>query len=223
MAKKNILQVVGAIVLVLNASVPMALDVRGVSPQWPWQYHALIGFVAFVIFIGWIIWDKQRRINELVSGDNVEVCILPNINHHKSPWYLLKPDRSISIILGLQIINHSENRKVYINKANFVLKRCGFSFRKSELFSIPVEVQSAQSSQDDRLMDIEIEPQSKTDVYPILVHSAIPTIRPFPRKSKLILRLIMIGLNRETEHDVETFIDNPKSIPEGDYSDQEKK
>lgn len=47
-----------------NVAGPLILDAQSVIPAWPWQYHALIGFVCFIIVMGWIIYDKQRKIND---------------------------------------------------------------------------------------------------------------------------------------------------------------
>lgn len=46
----------------LNVAIPLMLNARGIWPEWPWQYHALIGFVGFVAVVVWIIYDKQRKI-----------------------------------------------------------------------------------------------------------------------------------------------------------------
>ncbi len=42
-----------------NVAIPMVLDAQGLFPNWPYQYYTLIGFLAFVIFVGWIIFSKQ--------------------------------------------------------------------------------------------------------------------------------------------------------------------
>ena len=63
MGRKAIVQIGGAIVSGLNAAIPMTLNVRGLFPDWPWQYHAIIGFLAFAFFMAWIIRDKQREID----------------------------------------------------------------------------------------------------------------------------------------------------------------
>lgn len=68
MGKKAIFQTVGAVMLGLNVAVPMVLDARGLFPHWNWQYHVLIGFIAFCVFIGWIIFSKQSQINKYESG-----------------------------------------------------------------------------------------------------------------------------------------------------------
>jgi len=65
MGKRAILQSVLAMILGLNVAAPMVLDVQGIAPQWPWQYHALVGFVVFVVMMIWVIFEKQGRINKL--------------------------------------------------------------------------------------------------------------------------------------------------------------
>jgi hypothetical protein len=58
----------------------MDFDAQSAFPQWQWQYHALIGFVVFVIYIGWIIWGKQSIINE---GRRIrpEITVTPSIEN----------------------------------------------------------------------------------------------------------------------------------------------
>uniref|UniRef100_A0A6M3L1Y4 Uncharacterized protein n=1 Tax=viral metagenome TaxID=1070528 RepID=A0A6M3L1Y4_9ZZZZ len=68
MQRKNIIQVGLAVLAGLNVAAPLVLDAQSIAPDWSWQYHALIGFVVFVIVIGWIIWGQRATINELKSG-----------------------------------------------------------------------------------------------------------------------------------------------------------
>lgn len=68
MGKKAIVQTVVAILLGFDVAVPMYLNARGLFPGWIWQYHALIGFFAFVGFMIWIILEKQRTINKLLDS-----------------------------------------------------------------------------------------------------------------------------------------------------------
>jgi len=68
MGRKAIIQTGGAILLGCNVAIPMVLDAQGLFPNWPYQYHELIGFLVFAIFVGWIIYSKQSHINRLESG-----------------------------------------------------------------------------------------------------------------------------------------------------------
>ena len=68
MGKKAIFQAVGAVLLGLNAAIPIFLDAKDLFPHWPMQYHSLLGFIAFCFFIGWIIYSKQRQIDKDESG-----------------------------------------------------------------------------------------------------------------------------------------------------------
>ena len=68
MGKKAVFQAVGSIMLGSNVAIPMYLDAQGLFPNWPYQYHELFGFLAFALFVGWIIFSKQSHINKLESG-----------------------------------------------------------------------------------------------------------------------------------------------------------
>ena len=65
---KIILQVGLAIVSALNVAVPLILDAKSIFPTWSWQYHALIGFVIFIIIMVWMVIDRQLKINEQRAG-----------------------------------------------------------------------------------------------------------------------------------------------------------
>ncbi len=65
---RRIIQTGGAILLGLNVAIPMYLNAQGLLPMWQWQYHALIGFLAFSVFVGRIIFSQQSHINKLESG-----------------------------------------------------------------------------------------------------------------------------------------------------------
>ena len=68
MGRKAIFQTVGAIVLGFNVAIPMVLDAQGLFPDLPYQYYTLIGFLAFAIYMSFIIFSKQSHINKLESG-----------------------------------------------------------------------------------------------------------------------------------------------------------
>ena len=68
MGRRAIIQTGGAILLGFNVAIPMFLDAQGLFPSWPYQYHELFGFLAFAVFVGWIIFSKQSHINKLESG-----------------------------------------------------------------------------------------------------------------------------------------------------------
>jgi len=59
----------------LNVAVPLILDAQSLFPHWNWQYHALIGFVIFLIFMSWIILDQKRAITKLLDKQKVRVDI----------------------------------------------------------------------------------------------------------------------------------------------------
>lgn len=91
MGKRAVTQTVGAVLLGFNVAVPIYLDAQGFFPNWPWQYHALIGFAAFVIFVGWVIWDKQQQINKLKS-------VRPVLTLGKTTGVSRKIDKQTSIV-----------------------------------------------------------------------------------------------------------------------------
>lgn len=51
-----------------NLAISMALDIQSLFPNWPPQHYNLVGFIVFAIFMGWIIHDKQKKINELEAS-----------------------------------------------------------------------------------------------------------------------------------------------------------
>ncbi|MBN1693247.1 MAG: hypothetical protein JW845_06815 [Dehalococcoidales bacterium] len=212
------MQTVGAILLGFNVAIPIILNAQGFFPEWPYQYHLGIGFLVFVGFVTWIIFDKQNQINKLTSGDNLEIRVLPIGDRYKSqsPHYYLIPGRSITAIFGLQIINHSEDRKAHIEKAYLILRKKQFPLRRKILFSHSLEQMGSQIHE--KIGEIEVGPQSKTPVYPISMHKAIPIIKKFPRKSKLVLVLELIGANRKIERDIEIFTHESKKIPDAPNS-----
>lgn len=68
MGRKAVIQTGGAILLGCNVAIPMFLDAQGLFPNWPYQYYTVFGFIAFAVFMGWIIFGKQSHINKLESG-----------------------------------------------------------------------------------------------------------------------------------------------------------
>lgn len=64
MGRTTVVQLVGAILSGLNVAIPLVLNARSILPEWNWEYHALLGFIAFVGVMVWIINDKQRKINK---------------------------------------------------------------------------------------------------------------------------------------------------------------
>lgn len=66
--RKFRIQVVVAILSGLNTAGSLIFSARAVLPDWPWQWHSLIGFFVFAGIMGWIIADKQSEVNNLRSG-----------------------------------------------------------------------------------------------------------------------------------------------------------
>ena len=75
MGRKTFIQVLAAILSGLNVAVPLLLDAQDVSEQWPWQYHALVGFVAYIMVTAWAIWDRQMQINK--SRERIRLAARP--------------------------------------------------------------------------------------------------------------------------------------------------
>lgn len=83
MGKKAIFQTVGAILLGGNVAIPMALDAQDLFPDWPYQYYELIGFLAFVIFVGWIIFSKQSDINKFEHA-RPQITVEPTVHNDRA-------------------------------------------------------------------------------------------------------------------------------------------
>ncbi len=75
--RKTIIQVGGAIVSAGFTAFSLISDLYGFVPNIKWQIIALIGFLFFIVFIGWIIWDKQRQINKFTSGIELNFSLNP--------------------------------------------------------------------------------------------------------------------------------------------------
>lgn len=65
MAKKTIAQVVVVVIGGLNTAVPLILDAQTVFPAWPWQYHALIGFIVFAGMMIWMVSEAKNDLNKI--------------------------------------------------------------------------------------------------------------------------------------------------------------
>lgn len=63
METKSIIKLCVATLSVLYVVVSLILDVQAILPNWPWQYHALAGFVVYVIVTVWTIYDLQVQIS----------------------------------------------------------------------------------------------------------------------------------------------------------------
>jgi hypothetical protein len=68
--KANI-QFGGAVMSALYTTFSLVYDAQGWAPNIQWQYHALGGFVVFIICMVWLVVSKQREISEL--KDNIRL------------------------------------------------------------------------------------------------------------------------------------------------------
>lgn len=65
---KSIIQVGLAILSALNVAGPLVFDAQSMFPNWPWQYHALIGFIVFALVMIWMVIDKSSIISKLLDA-----------------------------------------------------------------------------------------------------------------------------------------------------------
>ncbi|MFC2033886.1 hypothetical protein ACFLTT_00580 [Chloroflexota bacterium] len=123
MTRKTIIQLVFAMLTSFNVAVPLILNMQTIAPTWPWQLHALIGFIAFFIVIASIIIDKQREINKLENsyeyvlffnglivnpvGEMLEVDLNLTNTHEKAIEYIVE---SIYLEIGGNCILDSQYR-----------------------------------------------------------------------------------------------------------------
>lgn len=147
-----------------------------------------------------------------VKNKNLEIGINPSKYLDDSPFYSIAPGHSITAIFGLVLLNHSTEQKANIASAHLILRTRKWVIGKTNLFSVPLEIQSHPN--DYPLKDIVLEPQSKTEELPISVHGLIPVISSFPRKSELVLVLEMVGPTRRVEHILEKIKHDPKRVPD---------
>jgi hypothetical protein len=85
--RKIVWQIIGAIFGALNVAIPLALDAQGLYPNWPWQYHAMVGFIAFAAFVVWMLYDKIKE-NERLRDSKPSITVEPI--KERSDTYLLK-------------------------------------------------------------------------------------------------------------------------------------
>ena len=182
-----------------------------------WLWSGIIWGGAFVwllfIFVDW------RRHRYSGSG-SLELKITPNrwLSDYnvsgksiKNPFYSVAPSHSFSAIFGLIFANHSQQHKVHIDSAHIILREKKWLWSGKPLFSMPVEIQNYPNAH--ILQNVDIEPQAKKE-YSINTGGSIPTISPFPRRSRLILVLELVGATRRIEHTLEEFRHDPKQVPD---------
>jgi hypothetical protein len=78
--RKPDFKVMGAIVSAFHVAVPLALNLKGLFSDWPWQIHALIGFGAFVGFVSWKINDLNKNIAAL-KGRKAKIDVEPKVHY----------------------------------------------------------------------------------------------------------------------------------------------
>jgi hypothetical protein len=155
------------------------------------------------------------------SSNDLEIKITPskyldeptiNQKNSENPFYRIQPGHHLTAIFGLSILNHSEVRKTHIAQASIELWKRQLFIRNKTLFSLPLEIQDYPNHRP--FKDIEISPQSKTAELYFNFAREIPIIIPFPKRSKLMLILELIGTNRRIEYELYTFKHDPKQVPD---------
>ena len=145
MGKRLSLQAVGAVLLGLNVAIPMVLNAQGLFPSWPYQYHFLLGFVAFAGYLWWIVRDKQMQINR--SRERIRFFARPSrlsVNYPDGTGKALSQDEAnIGAIVQFEIWTDID-----IHTARLVLNVIGirrrrwrrlFLSRSRRLFGINIE------------------------------------------------------------------------------------
>jgi len=127
MWRRPFLQVTGAVLLGLNVGIPMALDAQGLFPNWSYQYHFILGFVAFAIYMSLIIRDKQMQINK--SREIIRLSARPSSLAINYPSKTEKPlsHAEVSIKATIQFEIWAD---VDVHTAKLVLNVVGIRYRR---------------------------------------------------------------------------------------------
>ncbi len=182
--------------------------------QIPW-----LGYSFMILGVLLLIIPAWPAIRKRVS-DSLEVKILPNkwlgdylVNgkRGRNPSYTIVPGHSLSAIFDLFLANHSQSYKAHIKSGNIVLKRRIWFWNGKTLFSLPLQVQSHPNNYSFENIDIEAQSQRQ---YSLNTGGEMPIISPFPRRSRLMLVLELIGATQRIERVLEEFKHDPKQVPD---------
>jgi len=180
-----------------------------------WLWSGIVWGIAFIWAVGVLMyWLRHRKSGEL------EIRIVPNRwlegatvkgRQVKNPNYSITPGHRFTAIFDLVLSNHSQNHKVHIKSANILLTRRMLFWNRKPLFSMPLQVQSHPN--DYVLQNVDIEPLSEKE-YTINTGGAIPVINHFPRKSRLVVQLELIGPTCRIDCLLEDFRHDLKLVPD---------
>jgi hypothetical protein len=145
MGKRISLQAVGAVLLGLNVAIPMVLNAQGLFPNWPYQYHLLVGFLVFAGYMCWIIRSKQMQIDK--SREVIRFTARPSsvaINFPDKTEKPLNPDEaSITATIQFEIWADIDmhTARIILNVIGIQHRRwCRLVLSKSKrLFGINIE------------------------------------------------------------------------------------
>jgi hypothetical protein len=85
---KNFIQIGGAVLSALYSIGSLVADANEWLPSVKWQYHAIGGFLLFAIFMIWIIWDKQKQIDEFTNGIYLNASLNPKTYNSKTGFII---------------------------------------------------------------------------------------------------------------------------------------
>ncbi|MBT4511466.1 MAG: hypothetical protein HOC20_04560 [Chloroflexi bacterium] len=182
-----------------------------VMPIQDWLYSGIIWFIAFIWLVYWFFSRKKQ--------DDLEIEIIPNKylegvlengKYVENPKYALTPGDQFSAIFGLNVINHTHH-KIYIDSASIVLRKRWCFGDCGRLFVRYLEIQDYPNHWP--LKSIDIQPESKGE-WSVNQIESIPAIHPFPKRSKLILDIKLVGETRRVVRTLHDFNHNPKLVPD---------
>lgn len=198
--------------LIIGVGIEVIFVILGVTLEEMPTALAIAGYVVGgLCIVGGLVWLLSPKLGIALVPKNLEIRVIASRYLDKPPYYSLTPGHSLTAIFGLVLVNHSTETKEHIASASLSLKQRRWLIGSKTLFSLPLEIQGYPN--DHPFEDVEIEPQSKRE-FTFNFHKGIPAIKPFPRRSKLMLVLEMIGPNRKIEYELEEIRHNPKQVPD---------
>ena len=179
--------------------------------------YTLWGLAVLSLLLFLITWPRLG----LISGatKDIEVIVSKSKYSDESPFYRVFPGSALTAIFKLEIVNHNTSYKLNIKSIQIALQTRRWFGRKQVLFSVPLEELATQGNHEVR--DIVIEPQAKPIELHILTTKGIPVIRHFPRKSRLMLVLELVGPVRRVEYKLHDLRHDPKNVPDSPITGNE--
>jgi hypothetical protein len=163
----------------------------------PWLGYSLMGFGLVLLFIPF--WSLIKP----ATGSDLVIKVVPNkslsnyLNNEektRNPFYSIIAGHQFKAMFNLIITNHNMNYPIRIKSAFILLRKRLMFWNGETIFSNPLQYDLGQKE----FTNIVIEPNTEKE-YSIITGGDISTVKQFPKKSRLILHLELIGTPRSFE------------------------